>query len=170
MEAFEKISRGGFRLSPRISSYLLNLNSVNVSIHHTSGANIPLTDFNCRYLIQCPESNCQVCRFIQEHMDIAVRRITVEEVERGEVKMPFYNKSSWKIAQKSDKDLNRVYSQLKSGTRPGKKEKDLKAVRRYFQVASISSDGVLIHRRKNLYGKKKIFHYVPENIVMMANI
>ena len=128
----------------------MNLNSVNVSIHHISGVNIPLTDFTSRNPIQCPDNKCQVCGFIQEHMNVAVTRITVDEIEKGVVKMPFYNKSSWKTAQKADKDLNRVYSQLKSGTRPGKKEKDLKAVRRYFQVASISNDGLLIHRKKNM--------------------
>ena len=79
--------------------------------------------------------------------------------------MPFYNKSSWKTAQKADKDLNRVYSQLKSGTRPGKKEKDLKAVRRYFQVASISNDGLLIHRKKNMYGNDFELIIIPQNLV-----
>ena len=164
VEAFEKMSKGGFSLSPRISSFLLNLNAINVSIHHTAGANIKLTDFSSRNPIQCQDSSCQVCRFIKDHMDIAVHQITAEEVEKGDIKMPFYNKASWKIAQQSDQDLNRVYAQLKSGTRPGRKERDIKAVRRYFQVASISTDGVLIHRRKNLYGSDFELIIIPQNL------
>ena len=41
--------------------------------------------------------------------------------------MPFYNTNSWKMAQKADKDLNRVYSHLSSGTRSGKKEEKIKS-------------------------------------------
>ena len=43
--------------------------------------------------------------------------------------MPYYNFAAWKEAQKSDTDLKRTYAQLVSGTRPGKKERNLKAVR-----------------------------------------
>ena len=62
----------------------------------------------------------------------------MEEIERGTSKMSFYSMNSWKTAQKADKDLTHVYSQLSAGTRPGKKERNLKTVRRYFQIASIS--------------------------------
>ena len=46
VEAFEKLFRGGFSLSPRVSSFLMNLNSWNVSISHIKGSNIKLTDFS----------------------------------------------------------------------------------------------------------------------------
>ena len=148
VEAFEKLSRGGFSLSPRVSSFLMNLNSWNVSISHIKGSNIKPTDFSSRNPIVYPNKSCQVCQFVNEQMDISVQEVTVEEIERGTSKMPFYSMNSWKTAQKADKDLNRVYSQLSAGTRLGKKERNLKTVRRYFQIASISDKGVLVHGEK----------------------
>ena len=48
---------------------------------------------------------------------------------------------------------------------PWKKERNLKAVRRYLQVASISEPGLLIHRKPNLlYGKDYELIIVPQNL------
>ena len=41
VDAFHKLAAGGFSLIPRISSYLMNLNSLNVSINHVKGDAIP---------------------------------------------------------------------------------------------------------------------------------
>ena len=51
--AFEKLSKGGFSLSPRMSSSLLNLNATNISLHHTSGSSILLTDFGNSNRVVC---------------------------------------------------------------------------------------------------------------------
>ena len=97
------------------------------------GRTILLTDFNSRNPIKCVDDNCQVCKFVAEHMDIAVRGITVAYTENGSSKMPFCNPQAWKDAQKNDADLKRTYAQLMSGTRPGKTEKYLRDVRRYLK-------------------------------------
>ena len=146
VQAFEKLSKGGFSLSPRISSFLLHLN---ISLHHVSGSSITLTDFSSRNPIMCNDKSCQVCKYTDEHMDVAIQGITVASIEDGSSRMPFYNLRSCKEAQKLDADLKRTHAQLLSGTRPGKKEKHLKTTRRYFQVASISDFGLLIHRKPN---------------------
>ena len=123
VQAFEKLSKGGFSLSPRISSFLLNLNALNISLHHVSGSSITLTDFGSRNPIMCDDKSCQVCKFIDEHMDVAIQGITVASIEDGSSRMPFYNLRTWKEAQKLDADLKRTHAQLLSGTHPGKKEK-----------------------------------------------
>ena len=142
----------------------MNLNALNIDLNHINGSDIPLTDFNSRNPIKCADDNCQVCKFVAEHMDIAVRGMTVADIENGSSKMSFCNSQAWKDAQKNDANLKRTYAQLMSGTRPGKKEKHLRDVRRYLQIATISDSGLLIHRKPNAYGRDYELIIVPQNL------
>ena len=164
VQAFELLSNGSFSLSPRISSFLMNLNNVNLSVNHIKGESIPLTDFASRNPIQCTDKSCQICQFVNEHLNIAVKQISVEEVVDGSVKMPFYNMAAWKDAQKEDKDLKRTFSQLNSGTHIGKKERNLNEVRQYMRIASISQNGVLIRRKPNAFGRDYELIIVPQKL------
>ena len=76
--------------------------------------------------------------------------------------MPYYNYTSWTSVQKQDPELRRVFSQLSSGTRPGRKEKHLKTIRKYLQIASISHNNTLVHRKVNPYGKDFELIAVPQ--------
>ena len=156
--------KGFFSLSPWISSYLMNLNSLNISVNHAPGSSIQLTDFSSRNPIECRDKNCQICQFIKEQLDIAVSSVNVADIENGTAKMPFYNHTAWKEAQKRDSDLARCFSQLSAGTRPGKKGKNLKFLRRYLQIASISENGVIVHRKPNPFGKDYELIIVPSNL------
>ena len=164
VQAYEKLSKGGFSLSPRISSFLMNLNAHNVAIEHVKGSSIKMTDFSSRNPVLCTDSSCQVCQFINEKVDLAVAAVSFEDVENGTVKMPFYNTPAWKQAQRSDPDLKRCYAQLKEGTRPGKKERNLRLLRRYFQIASISDSGLLVYRKSNPYGPDFNLIIVPKDL------
>ena len=68
------------------------------------------------------------------------------------------------MSQKNDANLKRTYAQLMSGTRPGKKEKHLRDVQRYLQIATISDSGLLIHRKPNAYGRDYELIIVPQNL------
>ena len=92
-----------------------------------------MRDFASRNPVSCPDQNCQVCKFVNDQADLAVTAVSIQDIESGEVKMPFYNISAWKQAQKRDPDLKRCYAQIAEGTRPGKKEKNLRILRRYFK-------------------------------------
>ena len=72
VQAFQKLERGEFSLSSRLSSFLVCLNSLNISLHHISGAEDILPDYVCRNPSHCPEKNCQVCKFIGETVDYAI--------------------------------------------------------------------------------------------------
>ena len=50
-----------------------------------------LTDFGSRNPVESPDESCQVCQFVNEHVNIAVNSINVDDVESGNTKMPFYN-------------------------------------------------------------------------------
>ena len=123
VQAFQKLGRGEFNLSSRLSSFLACLSSLNISLHHISGAENILPDYVCRNPSHCPEKNCQVCKFIEENVDYAINSLSVEDIQNGKMQMPFANLPAWKIAQKTGQELKRVYSQLAAGSRPGRKEK-----------------------------------------------
>ena len=144
----------------------MNLNAHNISVEHIKGSSIKLTDFVSRNPVTCSDKSCQVCRFVEEKSELAVRSISIEDIERGAAKMPFYNSAAWKRAQMQDPDLKRCFSQLMSGTRPGRKEKNLKDLRRYFQIAAISDSELLIHRKTNPYGKDFELIIIPKNLAM----
>ena len=143
----------------------MNLNALNVSINHIAGASIPITDFCIRNPVDCSDKNCQVCLFVEESADVEINALSVEDVLSGASKMPFLNANTWIQLQKEDPDLRRTFSQLTSGTRPGKKEKGLKQLRRYLQVASVSNNGTLIRRKTNPYGRDLQLIIVPQGIV-----
>ena len=44
VQAFELFAKGSLSLSPCVSSFLMNLNNINVAIIHIGGESIPLTD------------------------------------------------------------------------------------------------------------------------------
>ena len=160
--AFRKLSVGGFSLSPRISSFLMNLKSINISIEYIKGSAIKLTDVSSRNPVNCEDEKCQVCQFIKENVNLSVHSISVKDIEEGTFKMPFYNKNVWKDAQKQDPDLKRTYAQLVAGTRPGKKEKHLENIRKYLQIGSISDNDLLICKRNNPYGRDFEAIIVPQ--------
>ena len=127
----------------------MNLNAHNIAIEHVKGSTISMTDFASRNPVACPDQNCQVCKFVSDQVELAVTAVTISDIESGVAKMPFYNPSAWKQAQKREPDLQRCYAQLTEGTRPGKKERNLRFLRRYFQIATISDSGVLVNRKAN---------------------
>ena len=79
--------------------------------------------------------------------------------------MPFTNHVSWKNTQKEDNDDRRIYSHLSSGSRPGKTEKNLKTIRRYFQYLTISNSGLLVHRKSNSFHPTFETIAIPQNLL-----
>ena len=165
IQAFNKLGRGEFSLSPRISSFLMTLNSLNITLHHLSGSDNILSDFGSRNPIDCVNESCQVCRFVQESSDLSVNSLTVSDIQNNLAKMPFTNVPAWKSAQKADADLKRVFAQLSAGSRPGRKERNIQNIRRYLQVTTISNSGLLIVRKPNPYGKDYELIVVPQSLV-----
>ena len=132
IQAFNKLGTGEFSLSPRISSFLMTLNSLNITLHHLSGSDNILSDFGSRNPIDCVNESCQVCRFVQESSDLSVNSLTVSDIQNNLVKMRFTNVPAWKSAQTADADLKRVFAQLSAGSRPGRKKRNIQNIRRYL--------------------------------------
>jgi hypothetical protein len=65
----------------------------------------------------------------------------------GATTLPFTTRSAWLEAQREDSDLRRVFAHLSQGTRPSRKDTNIKDVKRYLQHASIARDGLLVVKR-----------------------
>ncbi|CAC5371049.1 unnamed protein product [Mytilus coruscus] len=123
VQGFEKLCRGEFSASPRVTSFLSVVSRYQVSVNHLSGrANIP-SDFASRNAPVCTEPNCQVCCFISRTEDSVVRAVSIQDVLNDEFRLPFTTRSAWINIQSECPDLRRTHAHLKQGTRPPKTDK-----------------------------------------------
>ena len=149
VQAIQKLNRGEFSASPRVTSFLSVASRYQVHIQHLSGsANIP-SDFASRNAAECQEPNCQVCSFVNRLEESVVRSVNFQDIIDNKNKLPFTSRSAWRDIQTECADLRRTSAHLKQGTRPSKKLTNVKDVKRYLNVASISKDGLIVVRRND---------------------
>ena len=147
VQALQKLCRGEFSASPRVSSFLTTVSRYQVSLQHLAGtANLPL-DFASRNAPDCTEPNCQICSFVHKSESSVVRGISTQEVLDNTKHLPFTSRPPWFSVQNECPDLRRVCAHLKQGTRPPKKLTNIRDVKRYLNVTSISKDGLFIVQR-----------------------
>lgn len=121
VQAVEKLCRGEFSASPRVTSFLSIVSRYQLSVRHLAGsANVP-SDFASRNAPECNEPNCQICSFLYTTEDSVVRSIHVENIINKSTRLPFTTRSSWLQIQSDCPDLRRTRAHLKQGTRPSKK-------------------------------------------------
>lgn len=66
---------------------------------------------------------------------------------QGTAKLPFTNRSVWLGLQAECSDFRRTCAHLRQGTRPSRKLTDIRDVKRYLNVATVTKDGLLVVRR-----------------------
>ncbi len=143
VQAVEKLCRGEFSASPRVTSFLSIVSRYGVRVQHLAGsANIP-SDFSSRNAAECTEPRCQICTFITLTEDSVVRGTSVQDI-RNLSRLPFTTRSAWREIQSECPDLRRTHAHLKQGTHPSKKVTNIKDVKKYLNVASIAKDGLLV--------------------------
>ncbi|CAC5394097.1 unnamed protein product [Mytilus coruscus] len=80
VQAFEKLCRGEFSSSPRVSTFLSTVSRFQVSIRHISGlAKLP-SDYSSRNAPDCNNPACQICNFIHLHEECVVRHVTTADI------------------------------------------------------------------------------------------
>ena len=147
VQAVQKLRRGEFSTSSRMTTFLSNVSKFGAQIQHIPGAvNLP-SDFSSRHPLTCnsPEV-CQVCKFILETSEV-VSAITIADILNGKAHIPYTNRAAWKEVQAECPDLRKVLDHIKKGTNPNKKSKNLRTVRKYLSAnILVSPDGLLIRR------------------------
>ena len=162
VQAFKKLRKGQFSASSRISTFLSCLSEHRVTLSHIKGVLNPSSDYGSRNPRPCNEDSCQICKFVA---DTIASVVTVSDVISGNAKMPFLNTNAWKAAQHDCPDIRRTYAHLSNGTRPSRKTRNMKDVRRYLQTASISNTGLLVYRVHDPFVFQKDLIIVPKSIV-----
>ena len=165
VQAIDKLARGEFSASPRVTSFLTTVSRYQVTLQHLAGtANLP-SDFASRNAANCHEPTCQVCSFIHEAEDSVVRNVSVQEIIDNTKSLPFTTRSAWREIQNQCPDLRRVHAHLKQGTRPSKKLTNIKDIKRYLNLASISKDGLLVVRRNQPFATTTEAIIVPRSVL-----
>lgn len=147
VQSLEKLCRGQFSSSPRVTTFLSTVSRYQISLRHLAGSSNLPSDFASRNAPPCDDPRCQICSFILQAEDSVVRPISVQDVMSGSIALPFTTRSAWLQTQQECQDLRRVHSHLKQGTRPSKKSTNIKDVKRYLHVASLSRDGLIVAKK-----------------------
>ena len=118
VQGFEKLCRGGFASSPRVTTFLSLVSRYQVTVSHLSGRANILSDFTSRNVPLCIEPNYQIFCFISRTEDFVVRSVSIHDVLKDETRLPFTTISAWGSIQSECADLGRTHAHLKQGTRP----------------------------------------------------
>ena len=144
VQAIDKLCRGEFSASPRVTSFLMTVSRYQVHLQHLAGkANLP-SDFTSRNAPDCSEPNCQICNFVHKMEDSVVQNISIHDILNSMSNLPFTTRSAWQQIQNDCPNLRRVHGHLKQGTHLSKKLTNSRDVKRYLSSVSIASDGLLV--------------------------
>ena len=164
VQAYDKLKRGEFSTSSRVTTFLSTVSRYLVHVRHIAGIDNLPSDFASRNPIECRNSSCQICKFIAELEDSVVRTTTVDAVLEGSVHMPFTSHAAWQATQLDCSDLRCTHAHLSQGTRPSKKETNLRDIKRYLKDVIIAADGFLVVR------DSQPFQPIRERIVVPRSV
>ena len=165
VQAYEKLKRGEFSASSRVTTFLSTVSRYSVHIRHIAGVeNLP-SDYASRNPKECLDSSCQICKFIVALEDSVVRSLSVSDVLQGSVKMPFTSRAAWQATQLECPHLRRTHSHLSQGTRPSKKATKIIDVKRYLKDVVIAADGLLVVRDHQPFQPPRERLVVPQSVL-----
>ena len=165
VQAFEKLCRGEFSASPRVTTFLATVSRYQASIRHVSGSAILPSDFASRNAPPCEDEACQVCSFAKRIADSVVRQASIQDMLTGSARLPFTSRTAWLAIQSECADLRRTHAHLIQGTRPSKKLTNVKDVKRYLNVATIAKDGLLVVNRDEPFASTRECIIVPRQVL-----
>ena len=165
VQAIEKLCRGEFSASPRVTSFLSIVSRYQVQVNHIPGSANLVSDFASRNAPECEEPNCQICKFIESTESSVVRNVNVQDILQETTRLPFTTRSAWLEIQNDCPDLRRVHAHLKQGTRPSKKLTNIRDIKRYLHVATIARDGLLVVKKTDPFAATKELILVPRAVL-----
>lgn len=165
VQAFEKLCRGEFSASPRVSTFLSTASRYQTSIRHVAGSSILPSDFASRNARECDDPTCQICSFVRFAEESTVRQANIQDITDGKSRLPFTSRGAWNVIQAECPDLRRANAHLRQGTRPSKKLTGIRDVKRYIQVASIAKDGLMVVKRTDPLHPTRECIIVPRSVL-----
>ena len=144
VQAYEKFLRGEFSSSSRMQAFLLAATQNNVTLSHIKGINNALSDFESRNSSSCNHPTCSVCKFVNSSQTVSVNAISVKDILNGTSRVPFSSHPAWLQIQLNCPSIQLARKHLQQGTRPLKKQRNIKEVRQLLRVGSVTKDGLLV--------------------------
>ena len=173
-QAWQRSKTGAFSTSARIAAFLTEISTSNVEFVHTPGASMSYSDYASRNPSTCTDKQCQICKYIQSLVftaDNIVNSITIEDIERGNIAMPFTQQAAWTQAQKQDKTLQLLLTLIETGQSPEKRKTcneftTLKLLYNLYCKGSlqISKQGLITVSHISEYGEQYKAIVVPSNL------
>ena len=165
VDAYNKLLRGQFSSNVRLSTFLSAACRHHIVIRHIAGAvNLP-SDFASRNPVICTDDKCQVCIFSTSLDESVVRAVSVRDILDGRGSLPFTSRKAWLVTQSECKDLRRTKAHLIQGTRPTKKETNIRSVKRYLNKVGLASDGLLVVLHCDALAPSREAIVIPEEIL-----
>ena len=166
--AYQKLAKGQFSTSPRLTTFLSTISHYKVKMKHIAGKKNQVADFASRNPPECEES-CQICTFISRTEDSVVNQVTLDQVVSGECSVPYATRPAWRRLQEECHVLRKSKELLKKGSSPNKKDPNSNNIKRYLKYIQISSspaDGLLVvpesrpfqHTFQRIVVPKKMLH------------
>ena len=144
VQAYQKLKKGQFSTSARVSTFLSTVSRYNIVIAHLKGSENVYSDYASRNPVECDNKKCQICSFIEEVSESVIRSCSVKDILESKNSVPFSSRNGWHELQRSDDALRRTCAHLLQGTTPSRKCTKISDVKRYLQHARISKDGLLV--------------------------
>ena len=106
VQAYEKLCRGEFSASPRVSTFLTIVSRYQATVRHIAGvANLP-SDHASRNAPECTDESCQICGFIHIMEESVVRSLSVQDITTGKIHLPYTSKTAWLTIQNECQDAD----------------------------------------------------------------
>ena len=166
VQAFKRAKMGAFSASARIATFLTTLSSLNVEILHKAGKDIELVDYISRHPNVCIQERCQICRFVNEQVNIGdntakLNSIHIGDVMSGKLPTPFLQRKSWIEAQQKDQTHITLVDLIKNAQSPerrktGNENTKLKLLHNLYREGklTIHKDGLISITHTDQNGNK----------------
>ena len=171
-QAWEKSKTGAFSNSARIAAFLTEISDLDIEFKHTPGANMGYSDYASCNANCCSEKSCQICKYLQNLVftaDNIIKSITVGDIEKGNVAMPFTQQAAWLQAQSQDKVLVTLIDLIKMGQTPEKKKtcQDFTTLKLLYNLyckgsLEVSSQGLITVKQTHDTGEQTRAIVVPQ--------
>ena len=159
-DAIKLIKKGQYSSSPRIQSFINNVNRIPISVQLASGKtqqNIS-SDYQSRHPSNCEAQHCAICSFTED-LSNSVLLPTCNNIAVDTSS----NRQAWKKIQNESKPCREAKILLKSGKTPSKQSGKVNSeIRRLCQVAKVSDEDILIFE-----AKPNKFSSVPKQLIII---
>ena len=125
------------------------------------------------------KKKCQICKFAFKLTEIGdkVYKISVEDIVKGEVNMPFTQRKSWIVIQKNDKVHQELAALIDSSQTPIKKRTKgdnttLKRLHNMFKTGNLkkASDGLITVKHADNYNCEAISALFGGNMLFRSTL